>query len=152
MSTPFQISLAPDQLWQAINPMTFNQQGAQFGFINIDLGNTAESDLERRILDKVGSYGRQLGRIGDALEVILKHVKLGDLKPDEQDALDILKGQVAAVRQAKAAPRERRRRRVKRDSIATAMIKPQRPLVACIRIWQSAPGFRMGSSIVEEVT
>src|ERR1700685_633882 len=107
MSTPFQISLAPDQLWQAINPMTFNQQGAQFGFINIDLGNTAESDLERRILDKVGSYGRQLGRLGDALEVILKHVKLGDLKPDEQDALDILKGQIAAVRQGKDANRRR---------------------------------------------
>jgi hypothetical protein len=105
MSTPFQISLAPDQLWQAINPMTFNQQGAQFGFINIDLGNTAESDLERKILDKVGSYGRQIGRIGDALEVILKHVKLGDLNSDEQDALDILKGQVAAVRQAKAGRR-----------------------------------------------
>ena len=105
MSTPFQISLAPDQLWQAINPMTFNQQGAQFGFINIDLGNTAESDLERKILDKVGSYGRQLGRIGDALEVILKHVKLGDLKGEEQDALDVLKGQLAAVRQAKAGHR-----------------------------------------------
>ena len=55
MSTPFQISLAPGQLWQAINPMTFYQQGAQFGLINIDLGDTAESDLERRILDKVGS-------------------------------------------------------------------------------------------------
>ena len=102
MSTPFQISLAPDQLWQAINPMTFNQPGAQFGFINIDLGNTAESDLERKILDKVGSYGRQIGRIGDALEVILKRVKLDDLTRDEQDALDILKGQIAAVRQAKA--------------------------------------------------
>jgi hypothetical protein len=105
MSTPFQISLAPDQLWQAINPMTFYQQGAQFGLINIDLGDTAESDLERKILDKVGSYGRQLGRIGDALEVILKHVNLGDLKPDEQDALHILQGQVAAVRQAKAGHR-----------------------------------------------
>ena len=105
MSTPFQISLAPDQLWQAINPITAYQQGAQFGFINIDLGNTAESDLERNILDKVGSYGRQVGRIGDALEVILKHIKLGDLKPDEQDALDILKGQIAAVRQAKAGHR-----------------------------------------------
>ena len=103
MSTPFQISLAPDQLWQAINPMTFNQQGAQFGFINIDLGNTGESDLERKLLTGVGSYGRQLGRIGDALEVILKHVKLGDLKPEEQDALDILKGQLASVRQVKAA-------------------------------------------------
>ena len=56
--------------------MTFYQQGAQFGLINIDLGDTADSDLERKILDKVGSYGRQIGRIGDALEVILKHVKL----------------------------------------------------------------------------
>jgi hypothetical protein len=105
MSTPFQISLAPDQLWQAINPMTFYQQGGQLGFINIDLGDTAESDLERKILDRVGSYGRQIGRIGDALEVILKHVKLGDLKPEEQDALDILKGQLAAVRQVKAGHR-----------------------------------------------
>ena len=76
MSTPFQISLAPQQLWQAINPMSFYQQGAQFGLINIDLGETAESDLERNILDKVGSYGKQIGRIGDALEVILKRTTL----------------------------------------------------------------------------
>jgi hypothetical protein len=105
MSTPFQISLAPDQLWQAINPITAYQQGAQFGLINIDLGGAADSDLERKILKTVGSYGRQLGRIGDALEVILKHVKLEHLTTDEQDALDILKGQLAAVRQVKASHR-----------------------------------------------
>jgi hypothetical protein len=105
MSTPFQISLAPDQLWQAINPVTAYQQGAQFGLINIDLGGAADSDLERKILKTVGSYGRQLGRIGDALDVILKHVKLDDLKPDERDALDVLKGQLAAVRQVKAEHR-----------------------------------------------
>ena len=102
MSTPFQISLAPDQLLQAINPWTFSQQGGQFGFINIDLGGAGDSDLERKMLKTVGSYGRQLGRIGDALEVILKHVKLENLTSDKQDALDILKGQLAAVRQAKA--------------------------------------------------
>jgi hypothetical protein len=34
--------------------------------------------------------------------VVLKHVKLADLNSDERDALDILKGQLAAVRQAKA--------------------------------------------------
>jgi hypothetical protein len=79
--------------------------GAQFGFINLDLGAAGESDLERKLLDRVGSYGRQLGRIGDALEVILKHVKLADLKPEEQDALDILKGQLASVRQVKAERR-----------------------------------------------
>jgi hypothetical protein len=105
MSTPFQISLAPDQLWQAINPMTFSQQGGQFGLINIDLGGAGDSDLERKILKTVGSYGRQLGRIGDALEVLLKHVKLDDLNPDERDALDVLKGQLAQVRQVKAARR-----------------------------------------------
>jgi hypothetical protein len=32
-------------------------------------------------------------------------VKLEDLNPDEQDALDILKGQLAAVRQVKASQR-----------------------------------------------
>jgi hypothetical protein len=99
MSTPF--SLAPDQLWQAINPWTFNQQGAQFGFME----TPPESDLERKRLDKVGSDGRQLGRIGDALEVILKHVKLGDLKPEEKDALDILNGQLASAQQVKAERR-----------------------------------------------
>jgi hypothetical protein len=102
MSTPFQISLAPDQLMQAINPWTFSQQGGQFGLINIDLGGAADSDLERKILKTVGSYGRQLGRIGDALEVLLKYVKLENLTSDERDALDILEGQLAAVRQAKA--------------------------------------------------
>jgi hypothetical protein len=104
-TTPFQISLAPNELLQAINPWTFTQQGGQFGLINIDLGGAGDSDLERKILKTVGSYGRQLGRIGDAMEVILKHVKLEHLTPDEQDALDILKGQLAQVRRIKASHR-----------------------------------------------
>ena len=101
MSKTFQLSLAPQKLWQAINPWTFYQQGAQFGFINIDLGQTPHPEAEQAILDEVGSYGRQLGRIGDALEVLLKHVKLEDLSRAEQDALDILQGQLAAVRGVK---------------------------------------------------
>ncbi len=99
MPTAFQ--LAPDKLWQAINPWTFYQQGAQFGFINIDLGNTQHPDVEQTILDEVGSYGRQLGRIGDALEVILKHVNLQGLKKDEKDAVTVLEGQLAQIRQIK---------------------------------------------------
>lgn len=43
----------------------------QVGLVNIDLGNTPNPDLERRILEEVGSYGRQLGRISEALEVLL---------------------------------------------------------------------------------
>ena len=66
MPKSFHVSLAPQKLWQAINPWSFYQQGAQFGFINIDLGQTNHPDVEQTILDEVGSYGRQLGRIGDA--------------------------------------------------------------------------------------
>ena len=97
-----QFSLAPDQLWQAINPWTFNLNGAKFGFINVDLGATPRPDVEQAVLDEVGSYGRQLGRIGDALEVLMKHVKLEGLTEKEQDALDILQGQIAEVRKVKA--------------------------------------------------
>ncbi len=103
MTNKFQLSLAPEKLWQAINPWTwtFNQQGAQFGFINIDLGMTPHPEVEQAVLDEVGSYGRQLGHIGDALEVILDHLKLDGLSQAERDALTVLRGQLAAIRQVK---------------------------------------------------
>jgi len=101
MTQSFQLSLAPQKLWQAINPWTFYQQGAQFGLVNIDLGQTPQPQTEQAILDQVGSYGRQLGRIGDALEVLINHVPLEGLSPAEKDALDLLRGQLAAVRQVK---------------------------------------------------
>ena len=103
MSKPFQVSLAPEKLWQAINPWSFYQQGAQFGLVNIELGQTPRPDIEQAILEKVGSYGRQIGRIGDALEVLLNHVKLDGLDDSERDALDILRGQLAEIRQVKQA-------------------------------------------------
>ena len=101
MSKTFQLSLASEKLWQAINPWTLYQEGAQFGFININLGQTPHPEVEQAILNDVGSYGRQLGRIGDVLEVLLNHVKLDGLSQAEKDALSILRGQLAAVRQVK---------------------------------------------------
>ena len=101
MAKNFQLSLAPQKLWQAINPWTFFQQGAQFGFINIDLGQTPHPEVEQAILDEVGSYGRQIGHIGDALEVLLDHLKLDGLSQAEKDALAALRGQLASVRQVK---------------------------------------------------
>ncbi len=100
-----QVSLAPQQLWQAINPWSFYNQGAQFGLVNINLGATPHPEIEQAVLEEVGSYGRQLGRIGDALEVLLAHVKLGELKPEEADALKVLQGQLAAVRKIKRRER-----------------------------------------------
>jgi hypothetical protein len=100
MSKAFGLSLAPQKLWQAINPWNFYQQG-QLGFINVNLGQTPHPEVEQTILDEVGSYGRQLGRIGDVLEVLLNHADLTGLSKAEQDAIDILRGQLAEVRQVK---------------------------------------------------
>ena len=102
MTKSFQLALAPQQLWQAINPWTFYQQGAQFGFINIDLGQTPHPEIEQAVLDEVGSYGRQLGRIGDALEVLIDHFDETGLTRKERDALAILKGDLAEIRKVKA--------------------------------------------------
>ncbi len=43
----------------------------QWGLVNINLGRTPDPDGERRILEEVGSYGRQLGRLSDALEAVI---------------------------------------------------------------------------------
>lgn len=108
MTKSLQFSLAPDQLWQAINPWSFFNQGAQLGFVNINLGQTPHPEIEQKLLDEVGSYGRQLGRIGDALEVLIDHVKLKDLSRAETDALLILKGQLAEIRKVKQRERSGR--------------------------------------------
>ncbi|WP_413988846.1 hypothetical protein ACMDCR_22950 [Labrys okinawensis] len=101
MSNSLGLSIAPDKLWQAINPWTFYQNGGQFGLVNIDLGQTPRPDIEQSILDEVGSYGRQLGRIGDALEVLIRHLRPDELTAEEADTLAILEGQLAQIRKVK---------------------------------------------------
>ena len=65
MSKPFQVSPAPETLWHAISPWTFCGQGAQYGLINIEPGQMPRPDIGQKILEQVGSCGRQLGRIGE---------------------------------------------------------------------------------------
>jgi hypothetical protein len=105
-SAPFQLQLAPEQLWQAINPWTFSNQGAQIGLFNISLGQTPRPDIERRVLDEVGSYGRQIGHLGEALEVLIAHFDKASLSQDEKDALAIITGEVAKIRQIKEGEKE----------------------------------------------
>ena len=47
--------------------------GSQFGLININLGQSSAPKVEEDMLSDVGSYGKQIGRIGDALIVLLAH-------------------------------------------------------------------------------
>jgi hypothetical protein len=107
---PVSYSIAPEQLWQSILPWKFHQEGAQLGCINISLGSSPAPDTERRIIDEVGSYGRQIGRIGDALDVLLRHVRLDELTPEEADVLTVLKSQLAEVRSIKRREAMRRDR------------------------------------------
>jgi hypothetical protein len=62
----------------------------QTGFININNVRAGDPEVERRIIEDVASYGRQLGRIMEALDVVIGHLGLGertDLTADERHAL-----------------------------------------------------------------
>lgn len=92
---------------QAINPWTWSLQalGGQVGLVNINLGQSANPALEQRILDDVGSYGRQIGRIGEVLDVLLDHVDLERLDARERTAVDDFRLQMAQVKRLKVQHR-----------------------------------------------
>jgi hypothetical protein len=89
----FKLPLSGDVV-QSINPWTayFSQSGSQFGLVNIALGQSSEPKVEAEVLSDVASYGKQLGQIGDALIVLLRHFHpCTPLSADEQAAIDALK-------------------------------------------------------------
>src|SRR5262245_31316746 len=96
---------------QSINPWTwfFKTVGNQFGLININLGKSSDPELEDRILNEVGTYGRQIGQIGDALEVLLNHVQLDQLTPDERKAITAFRYQLDEVNRLKEQRKAERR-------------------------------------------
>ena len=63
----------------------------------VSVGTSAQPDIEREVLVEAGSYGRQLGRIGDALLVLLDRVDLGGLEEDQAEAIRELQLMLEAV-------------------------------------------------------
>jgi len=59
-------------------------------YVTVNVGDSTDPDTERAMLG-VASYGKQLGRIGDALIVLLKHLPAAHLSPDEAAAINDLK-------------------------------------------------------------
>ncbi len=57
---------------QSINPWTavFSPIGSQLGVININRGRSSDPDVEQEVLSDVGTYGKQIGRISDAVIVL----------------------------------------------------------------------------------
>ena len=89
---------------QTINPWTwfFNPVGSQVGLININLGKSSNPDVEQEVLDDVASYGRQLGRIGDALLVLMHHLPEDKLAPKEKKAFADLRALLTEIAAVKA--------------------------------------------------
>jgi hypothetical protein len=65
-------------------------------------GSFSDPVLEEQILNDVGSYGRQIGQIGDALRVLVNHIKLDRLKSEEERALKALRYQLDEVDRLKS--------------------------------------------------
>ena len=72
--------------------------------LTINLGRSSDPAAEQDALS-VASYGRQLGRIGDALIVLLNHLqdRLGNLSRDEADAILDLKCMLHEMAEMKRA-------------------------------------------------
>lgn len=97
------LQLAPSSLYQPILP------NWSFSLFQVNAGVSSNPAVEQQVLQNVGSYGKQLGHLAEALEVIVDKLKLLDdasLPADQRDALEAFLGDVAAVRQLKpdAAP------------------------------------------------
>lgn len=89
---------------QTINPWTwaFNPVGSQVGLVNIELGQSSDPAVEEEVLSDVASYGKQIGRITDALLVLVAHLPASEkLTPQETKALDDLKSLSESVAKVK---------------------------------------------------
>jgi hypothetical protein len=92
---------------QSILPWNWfnNFLGNRFSWFTVNLGRSSAPDVEAEILDEVGSYGRQLGRIGDVLEVLVNKLPREALTPDELAAVEDFNAQ---MREIKAIKEKRR--------------------------------------------
>ena len=80
----FKLPLSGD-VSQWINPITSWWSGNQ---ISVNLGESGSPDAEAEILRRVGSYGRQLGKIDDVLTVLITRLDLTSLSPLETEAIN----------------------------------------------------------------
>jgi hypothetical protein len=94
------MQLAPGNLTQSILP------NWSFNLFSVNLGATSNPQVEQEALQRVGSYGKQIGHLAEALEVVIDKLKLlegKNLTETEKDVIRVFLGDVSAVRRIKAA-------------------------------------------------
>jgi hypothetical protein len=95
--TAFRLPLSGN-VSQLISPWAGWFSNSQLGLININLGQSSAPEVEQEILEDVGSYGRQLGRIGDALAVLITHFHPErPLEPKEEKAIRALRAMLDQI-------------------------------------------------------
>ena len=107
----FNLPLSGD-VTQSINPFSWfmNAMGSQFGFININMTRSTNPAVEAEVVTHVASYGRQLGRIEDALLVlfdVLEPEIEGKLTVEQKTAVKALRRMTDAIQEVRqqATPR-----------------------------------------------
>ena len=114
----FKLPLSGDVV-QSINPFTAFMTGGQFGLVNINLGQSSDPAVEADVLSDVATYGKQLGRIGDALAVLLAHFHPRQpLNAQEKAAIDALKEMLDKIADVK----ERHKRAAIRPDAVSARL------------------------------
>ena len=103
----FKLPLSGDVV-QNISPFTafMSPIGSQFGLVNITLGKSSAPGVEADVLSDVGTYGRQIGQIGDALLVLIERMPKDD-GLDREPAIIALKqmlNEVADIKQRHKRP------------------------------------------------
>jgi hypothetical protein len=103
---------------RSINPFTAFMTGGQLGLVNIKLGQSGDPAIEADVLSDVATYGKQLGRIGDALAVLIAHFHpRRPLDAKETAAIDALKEMLDKIADVK----ERHKQAVVRpDAVSSA--------------------------------
>ena len=70
----FKLPLSGDVV-QSIYPSFFSPTGGQYGLVNITVGQSSAPDVEKDVLSDVGSYGKQIGQVADALLTVIEHLQ-----------------------------------------------------------------------------
>ena len=83
----FKLPLSGDVV-QWINPVTWFMSGNRVT-ANVYLGESSSPETEAEVLDRVGTYGRQLGQITDAMIVLLRHLPDRESLPRKES--DVIK-------------------------------------------------------------
>ncbi len=99
----FKLPLSGDVV-QSINPFTafMSPIGSQVGLVNITVGQSSAPEVEQDMLSDVGSYGKQIGQIADALLVVIEHMAHQPPRGSkEHDAIDAFKKMLHGIADVK---------------------------------------------------